>query len=164
MIEIENVVNKSCSPNLIFREENNFRKYWVDIWPWKLTLNSGNAQFLMILPQTVLQDIKKSFEYAHWGGENLLNFTWVTIKFQDPNHACSVLRNVPTVVERTTQYWIYPIQNFQNWPNADLKMRQSLDVKMSSSGKMRGIYKKVPSTLKFKVSHSIERPILTINL
>ena len=65
MIEIENVVNKSCSPNLIFRLENNFQEDQVDIWPRKLTLNSENAQCLTTLPQTVLQDIKKSFEYAH---------------------------------------------------------------------------------------------------
>ncbi len=66
MIEIEKVANESCSPILIFRKENSFREDWVDIWPRKLTLNSENAQFLMTLPQTVLQDIKKSFEYVHW--------------------------------------------------------------------------------------------------
>ena len=66
MIEIENVANQNCSPNLIFRNENCFREDWVDIWPRKLTLNSENAQFLMALPQTVLQDGKKSFEYVHW--------------------------------------------------------------------------------------------------
>ncbi len=66
MIEIENVANESCSPNLIFRKENHFREDSVDIWPRKLTLNSENAQFLTTLTQTVLQDIKKSFEYVYW--------------------------------------------------------------------------------------------------
>ena len=31
-----------------------------------MTLNSENVQFLTTLPQTVLQDIKKAFEYARW--------------------------------------------------------------------------------------------------
>ena len=51
MIEIENVANQSCTPNLIFRKENRFREDWVDIGPRKLTLNSENAQFLMTLPK-----------------------------------------------------------------------------------------------------------------
>ena len=58
MIEIENVVNKSCSPNLIFKKENYFQENQIDIWPQKLTLNSENAQYLTTLPQTVLQNIK----------------------------------------------------------------------------------------------------------
>ncbi len=56
MIEIENVANQSCSPDLIFRKENHFREDWVDIQPQKLILNTENGQFLMALPQTVLQD------------------------------------------------------------------------------------------------------------
>ena len=35
-------------------------------WPQKLTLNFENVHFLTTLPQTILQDIKKSFEYAYW--------------------------------------------------------------------------------------------------
>ena len=66
MIEIENVINESCSPNFIFGKENRFPEDSVDIWPRKLTLNSDNAQFLTTLPQTILQDIRKSFEYVHW--------------------------------------------------------------------------------------------------
>ena len=66
MIEIENVVNKSCSPNLIIRQENNFQEDSFDIWPWKLILNSENAQCLTTLPQTILKYTKKSFEYVDW--------------------------------------------------------------------------------------------------
>ena len=58
MIEIENFANQSCSPNLIFRQENNFQEDQVDIWPRKLNLNFENTQ-------TALEDIKKSFEYNH---------------------------------------------------------------------------------------------------
>ena len=35
------------------------------IWPQKLTLKSENALFLPALPQTVLQDINKSFQDVH---------------------------------------------------------------------------------------------------
>ena len=66
MIEIENIVNKSWSPNLIFIQENNSQEDLVDTWPQKLTLNSENNQFLTTMPQTVLQDIKKFFGYVHW--------------------------------------------------------------------------------------------------
>ena len=71
MIEIENVANESCSPNLIFRKENHFREDWVDIWPQKLTLNSENVQYLMALPQTVLQDTKKILWVCSLGCKNL---------------------------------------------------------------------------------------------
>ena len=37
----------------------------IDFWPQKLTLNVEIFQFLRALTQKVLQDIKKSFEYAH---------------------------------------------------------------------------------------------------
>ena len=42
------------------------------------------AQFLKALPQVFLQDIKKSFEGAHWDAKNLLKFTCLTMKF----HIC----------------------------------------------------------------------------
>ena len=51
MIEIENVANKSCSPNLIFRKENRFQEDWVDVWPRKLTLKMPNG---LILPSLVI--------------------------------------------------------------------------------------------------------------
>ena len=60
MIEIEDVANQSCSPNLIFRKENCFREDWVDICPQKLTLNSEKVQSVTTLPKTVIQDIKKT--------------------------------------------------------------------------------------------------------
>ena len=57
------------------------------IEPQKLTLNSENAQFLMTLPQTVLQDIKKSFEYVHCD----VKIYWIspenTMKFHNCLHA-----------------------------------------------------------------------------
>ena len=36
MIEIENVVSKSFSPNLIFRKEYDFQEDHVDRWPPKI--------------------------------------------------------------------------------------------------------------------------------
>ena len=36
------------------------------------------------MPQVFLQDIKKSFEGAHWDAKNLLKFTCLTMKF----HSC----------------------------------------------------------------------------
>ena len=46
MIRIENVVNKSCSPNSIFLRENHFQEDSVNFWLQKLTLKTENAQFL----------------------------------------------------------------------------------------------------------------------
>ena len=40
MICIENVIDKSCSPNLIFRQENKFQEDRIDFWPQKLTLKT----------------------------------------------------------------------------------------------------------------------------
>ena len=59
MIEIENVANKSCCPNLIFKEENHLRENVVDIWSQKLTLNYENAQLSMSLPHTVIGSVLK---------------------------------------------------------------------------------------------------------
>ena len=39
MTKIENVVNESCSSNLVFLRENCFQEDLVDIWPQKLALN-----------------------------------------------------------------------------------------------------------------------------
>ena len=62
MIEIENVANESCSPNLIFIKENHFQNDGVDFWHWKLTLKTENAQFLPACHYICLQDIKISFD------------------------------------------------------------------------------------------------------
>ena len=49
MTEIENVANKSCSPNFIFRKENCFQEGWVDIsWYlaselWKCPIFDGSS-------------------------------------------------------------------------------------------------------------------------
>ena len=37
----------------------------------KMILNFGSSQFLKTLTQKVGQDIKKSFEYAHWDIESI---------------------------------------------------------------------------------------------
>ena len=62
MIEIENVANESCSPNLIFIKENHFQEDWVDFRCWKLTLKTENAQFLPACQYFCLQNIKISFD------------------------------------------------------------------------------------------------------
>ena len=60
MNEIENDFNKIYSPNLTF----------YDFRTKKFTLKTENALLLMAPPQFVLQDIKKSFEGAHWDTKN----------------------------------------------------------------------------------------------
>ena len=62
MIRIENVVNKSCSPNSIFLRENRFQEDSVNFWLQKLTLKTENAQFMMARHYFCLQDIKISFK------------------------------------------------------------------------------------------------------
>ena len=62
MIEIENVANESCSPNLIFLKENHFQNDSVDFRLCKLTLKTENVQFFAVLNQKILQDVKKSFK------------------------------------------------------------------------------------------------------
>ena len=64
MTKIKNVVNKSCSSNLVFLRENHFLKDYVDIWPQKLTLNFENAPFWSARHYSNVQDINVSFEYA----------------------------------------------------------------------------------------------------
>jgi len=70
MLQITNALNENCSleKKIIF----------VKI---QISLDSKNDselqkfQFLTAFTQKVLQDIKKSFEYAHLNKKNLLNFT-----------------------------------------------------------------------------------------
>ena len=64
MIRIDNVVNKSCSPNLPFLRENRFQEDSVNFWLQKLTLKTENAQFLLARHYVCLQDIKISFWYV----------------------------------------------------------------------------------------------------
>ena len=47
MTEIENIVNESCSSNLVFLRENHFQRDSVAISPQKLTFNFENALFLL---------------------------------------------------------------------------------------------------------------------
>ena len=46
--------------------KKSFSERSTEIWPQKLTLKFAIFQFLKTLTQKVLQDIKKSFEYANW--------------------------------------------------------------------------------------------------
>jgi len=62
MVKKINAFNESCSDiqiRILVSERLSH------IWPQKLTLKSENALFLPALPQTVLQDMKKSFQYLH---------------------------------------------------------------------------------------------------
>ena len=65
MIYIEDAFNKSCSPNQGFRLENHFQEDLIEFWPPNLSLKTENVQFLTVLNQKTLQDIKKSFQEAH---------------------------------------------------------------------------------------------------
>ena len=47
MTKIENDINESYSPNLLFLNENRFEDDQVDFWPLKLTLKTENARFLL---------------------------------------------------------------------------------------------------------------------
>ena len=72
MTKIENDINESYSPNLLFSNENRFEDDQVDFWPLKLTLKTENARFLSAHYYFYLQNIKISFEYvvsytkSHW--------------------------------------------------------------------------------------------------
>ena len=61
MIYIKDIINESCSPNYVFRLENHFQEDPIKFWPPNLILKTENVQFLTILNQKALQDIKKSF-------------------------------------------------------------------------------------------------------
>ena len=50
--------------------KNHFREDYVDSQTKTFTLKSENVQFLTSPPQVVLQDMKKSFEGAHWDAKN----------------------------------------------------------------------------------------------
>ena len=73
MIIIENVVNKSCSPNSIFLRENHFQEDSVNFWLQKLTLKTENAQFLPAHHYVCLQDIKISFWHVDFYAKISLN-------------------------------------------------------------------------------------------
>ena len=53
-------------PNLVFYYKNQFQKDKVEFWTKKFTLKTKSVKILTSLPQIVSQDIKKSFEGAHW--------------------------------------------------------------------------------------------------
>ena len=42
-------------------EKNHFQQDPIEVWPPKLALKTENAQFLTVLNQKILQDIKKFF-------------------------------------------------------------------------------------------------------
>ena len=58
MVDIENNVTESCSPNLIFKQENYFQEYSMNIWVRKFTPNFENGKRFTALTQRVSQDLK----------------------------------------------------------------------------------------------------------
>ena len=82
MIEIENVADESCFPNLIFRKEIHFREDWVDIWPRKLT-ELWKCPIFDNSDLNRLTRYQKILSVCSLGCKNLLNFTWNTIKFHN---------------------------------------------------------------------------------
>ena len=56
---------KSNPSSLIFQQKNYFQDDKVYFCPKKLTLKTDNGQFLTVLNQVVLQDIKTFFEDAN---------------------------------------------------------------------------------------------------
>ena len=46
MLEMTNIVNKSCSPKLILYYRNDFWEDLGNFWPQRLALKTENTQFL----------------------------------------------------------------------------------------------------------------------
>ena len=61
MNKMKNFVNRSCSPDLIFLQENHFQKNQTDFCIRKLTLNIKKLQFSRALCKIWVTDIKKVF-------------------------------------------------------------------------------------------------------
>ena len=51
-----------------------------EIWPQELSPNFRGVQLLFALTQKVLQDIKKSFEYAHLDRKKSIEFCLIFYK------------------------------------------------------------------------------------
>ena len=65
MVEKINALNESCSHTFDIQVRILVSRRLSHIWPIKLTVKSENALVLPALPQTVLQDTKKSFQDVH---------------------------------------------------------------------------------------------------
>ena len=72
MTKMNNSFSKSCSFNSIFLTENCLQEDLGDKKPWKLTLNSENALFLMSCRYLLVQYKQISSEYVDLHAKRLL--------------------------------------------------------------------------------------------
>ena len=72
MTKMNNSFSESCSFNLIFLSENCLQEDLGNKKPWKLTLNSENALFLMARLHLLEQDKQVAFEYINFHSKRLL--------------------------------------------------------------------------------------------
>ena len=73
MNQIENDFMKYVHLTQYSKTKNHFLEYQVDFWTKEFTLKTEKVKFSTSSPQVVLQDIKKSFEGAHWDAKNYWN-------------------------------------------------------------------------------------------
>ena len=72
MTKMNNSFSKSCSFNSIFLYENCLQEDLGNKKPWKLTLNSENALFLMSRLYLLVQYKQISFEYVDLNAKMML--------------------------------------------------------------------------------------------
>ena len=72
--------------NIILGEQLLLATFSISINLKKCLFSKNVPNFFMSLAQTILKDINKSIQYAHWGVEiHWISSAWATMKFHNPS-------------------------------------------------------------------------------